>query len=101
MDAQDSLEGPRKNFASDFMIRDARGFLFVVADVNLKIGKQRARFSLEHAQHRNRHAPDLQLRALAATQLEHRAPGARRAGDDELHLGTLGAYAARPPSSPH
>src|SRR5256885_10405189 len=59
------------------MIRDACGLLSVVGEIDLKIGKQRGRFAHERAQTRDRHPADLELRALATSQLEHRAPGAR------------------------
>src|SRR5882672_10427865 len=74
-------------FSSDFVVCDARGLLFVVGDVNLEIRKERTTFALQQAQTPDRHATDLELRAFAAAQLEHRAPGARVAGDDDLHLG--------------
>src|SRR3989449_2368881 len=50
---------------SDFVVGDARGFLFVVGDVDLEVGEQRGRFALQHAQARDRHPPDLELRAFA------------------------------------
>src|SRR5205085_7147996 len=68
------------------VVGDARGFLFVVGDVNLEIREQRACLPLEQPQHRDPHPPDLQFSALAATELQHRAPGARIAGNDDLHL---------------
>src|ERR1051325_1831178 len=80
-DAQDARE---KNRPSNFVVDDARGFLFVVGDVDLEVGEQRAGFALQEPQHRDRHAPDFQLGSLAAAQLEHRAPGARVAGHDDL-----------------
>src|SRR5439155_17536279 len=83
------------NETSDFMIRDARGLLFVVRDIDLEIGEQRGRFSRERAETRDRHAANLELRALAAAELEHRAPGARAARPDDLHLGAVRQLAAR------
>src|SRR5439155_958637 len=66
------------NETSDFMIRDARGLLFVVRDIDLEIGEQRGRFSRERAQTRDRHAANLELRALAAAELEREIPSIRR-----------------------
>src|SRR6266571_8122755 len=66
----------------NFVIRDARGVAFVVGAVDLEIGEERARFVLQETQHRHSHAPDFELGALAAAQLEHRAPRARIPGDD-------------------
>src|SRR5213592_1837511 len=77
------------------MIRDARGLLCVVRDIDLEIGKQRWRLALERAQTRDRHPADLELRALAAPELEHRAPGARVARHDDLHLGGVREDAGR------
>src|SRR2546430_13052891 len=77
------------------MIRDACGLLSVVGEIDLKIGKQRGRFAHERAQTRDRHPADLELRALATSQLEHRAPGARVARHDDLHFGGVGEDAAR------
>src|SRR5712675_1807259 len=53
-------------FSSHFVVGDARGLLFVVGDVDLEIGKQRTSFALQQSQTRDRHATDLELRALAA-----------------------------------
>src|SRR3989441_8571636 len=75
---------------SNFVIRDARGLLLVVGEIDLKIGKQRGRFARKRAQARDRHPADLELRALATSQLEHRAPGTRVARHDDLHFGRVG-----------
>src|SRR3989442_3653311 len=48
---------------SNFVIRDARGLLLVVGEIDLKIGKQRGRFARKRAQARDRHPADLELRA--------------------------------------
>src|SRR2546422_7156050 len=53
-----------------FRSRNARGFLSVVGDVDLEIGEQRARFLLEHAQHRERHPADFQLGPFATARSE-------------------------------
>src|SRR6058998_913062 len=73
----------------NFVIRDARGFAFVVGGVNLEIGEERARFFLQETQHRHSHATDFELGALAAAQLEHRAPRACVPRDDDLHFGCV------------
>src|SRR5579885_1583489 len=89
----------RRNFfrgreASDFVVGGARGLVSVGGAVDLEVGEQRGRLALEHPQHRDREPADLELGALAGAQLEHRAPGARVARDDDLHLGGVGEDAA-------
>src|SRR4051812_41754454 len=58
--------------SSDFVIHDPRGLSTVFSDVDLKVRKKARRLRLQETQQRDRHPPDLQLRALAAPQLEHR-----------------------------
>jgi len=44
------------------VIRDARGVVFVVGEINLEIANSAA-LALQHAKARDRHPPDLELRA--------------------------------------
>src|SRR5260370_30895548 len=52
-----------KRMTLHLVIRHACGFPFVIGDVDLEVGKQRGRFALQHAQHGDRHASDLELSA--------------------------------------
>src|SRR2546423_10792871 len=74
---------------SHLVIKNARSFALVVGGIDLEIGEERACFLLQKPQHPDRHAPDFELGALAAAQLEHRAPRARVPRDDDLHLGRV------------
>src|SRR6266566_1112524 len=56
---------------SNFVIPDARGFFLVGGDVDLEVGEQRARFSLERAETGDRQAP---LRAPACAGAPCRSP---------------------------
>ena len=87
---QDDNEGK-----SDFVVRDPRRFSTILTRINLEIGKKSRRLLLEHSQDRHRHSPNLQLRALAAPQLEHRSPGARVRRDDDFRLGRIGKHRSR------
>src|SRR5882672_10931702 len=84
----------RTSDVSHLVVSDARGLVTIIADVRFEIGEQRDRLALQDAQTGDRHAPDLELGALAAAQLEHRAPGPRVRRDDDLHFGRVGQDAA-------
>jgi hypothetical protein len=48
----------------DLVVRDSRGLRAVRRRVHFEIVEEARRFLLHHAQHRQRHAPDLELRAF-------------------------------------
>src|SRR3989440_3589800 len=95
----DAQQATRKFFrrrrASDFVVRDAGGVVLVVGEINLEIGEHRRRLARQDAKTRDRHPSDLELRALAGAQLEHRPPRTRVGRHDDLHLGGVGKDAAR------
>src|SRR5204862_619347 len=80
---------------SHLVIRDASGLAPVVGDVDLEVGEEARRFLLKDAEHGDGEATDLQLGALARSQLEHRTPGARVPRDDDLRLRGVRKHAAR------
>src|SRR5213083_679054 len=69
--------------------------LFADFEIYLEIGEEGRRLALQDAKTCDRHSPDLELRALARAQLEHRAPRPRVPRHDDLHLGGVGKDAAR------
>src|SRR5882762_4100631 len=58
------LRAREKNF-SDFVVADPSGLAAILRLVNLEVGEERRRLLPEHAEHVDRHAPDLQLGPLA------------------------------------
>src|SRR5690242_1991312 len=72
---------------SDLMIPDPRRFATIFGEVDLEIREESGRLGAQQSQHRDRAATNLHLGALARSQLQHRPPCARIAGDDDLRLG--------------
>src|SRR5689334_11533515 len=71
---------------SDFVINDPSCLASILSDVNLKVRKKPRSLRLEQTEERDRHPSDLELRALAAPQLEHRPPRSRVSRHDDFRL---------------
>src|SRR5665213_3059643 len=80
---------------SDLVIADSRRLAAIFGDVDLEVGEESRRFHLEKTQRQHCHSTNLELRSLAAAQLEHRAPGARVRRDDDFCLCRIGQNSTR------
>src|SRR5689334_18284865 len=75
---------------SDFVVNDAGRLSPIFRLINLEIRKEGRTLALEKLEHRHRATANLELGALARSQLQHRAPGAGVGGDHDFRLGGVG-----------
>src|SRR5688572_15255494 len=73
--------------SSDFMEPHLRRLSPILGVVDLEVREEGGRLLLEEADQRDGAATNLQLRALAPSQLEHRPPRASISGHDDFRLG--------------
>src|ERR1041384_1100815 len=65
----------RAFFSSDLVVDDASRLSPIFGLINLEIGKEGGTLTLEKLQYHHRATANLELGALARSQLQHRAPG--------------------------
>src|SRR5688572_30007802 len=71
---------------SDFVVPDSRRFSPILGLIDLEVGEKSRSFPREKLEDHHRAAPDLELGALARSELQHRPPrpGVRRHHDFRL-----------------
>src|SRR5690348_18261678 len=80
---------------SEFVVDDPRRLSPIFGLIDLEVGKESGALVLQKLEHRDRAATDLQLGALARSQLQHCPPGTGVRRYDDFRLGGVGKNSPR------